>query len=297
MNVPAWSEAVVNTIVREAHLTVEGARIDYLVAGPAGPPPVVFVHGATANAAWWWPVAARFAQDRRVVVLNLSGHGTSEHRPKYTIDGWVREIAAVLEHESAGQPVVLAGHSVGGLVCIGVAAGHRTLVEQLVLCDTLMFEPGAEIVPVDRRGMSGRPGPQFASIAEARSRFRTTPPQERFDDAVLDHVVPRSLTPSGKGWTWSFDREILVQLDETSAARAWPWLRRVSCPIVYLRSEHGVSAPAVVDLIAEHAGAPVSVATLPGAGHHPMLDRPDDLYRALRGAIVGSADPANGGDR
>ena len=109
---------------RTTRSTVDGARIHYLAWGSAGRRGLVFVHGGGANAHWWTHVAARFADDYRVVALDLTGHGDSDHRATYQLEQWTDEVLAVAAAGGIeGQPVVV-GHSLGGFVTIATAARH-----------------------------------------------------------------------------------------------------------------------------------------------------------------------------
>ena len=85
---------------------------------------LVFVHGGGAHAHWWNHLAAAFADDFRVLALDLSGHGDSDHRDSYDIEQWTEEVIAVADAAGiAGQPVVI-GHSMGGFVTIATASLH-----------------------------------------------------------------------------------------------------------------------------------------------------------------------------
>ena len=85
---------------------------------------LLFVHGGGANAHWWTHVAARFADDFRVVAIDLSGHGDSDHRAGYQLEQWTDEVVAVAAAAGIdGLPVVI-GHSLGGFVTIATAARH-----------------------------------------------------------------------------------------------------------------------------------------------------------------------------
>ena len=74
---------------------MDGAAIHYLAWGEPGRRGMVFVHGGGAHAHWWTHVAARFADDFRVLAIDLSGHGDSDHRPGYSLDQWTDEVVAV----------------------------------------------------------------------------------------------------------------------------------------------------------------------------------------------------------
>ncbi|MCX4091419.1 alpha/beta fold hydrolase [Nocardia sp. alder85J] len=279
MTAPAWFTAAIATPHRTAEVAVAGATIRYLDAGPADAPVLVFVHGGTAHAHWWWPLAARLADRYRLLLPNLSGHGTSDHRADYSFDGWAEEVTAVLRAAAPGRPAIVIGHSIGGLAGMALAAEHPDLVTALIACDTqLAVNPDA---PATRPSGSPKPVQSFASVAEARSRFRTIPAQTECAGYVLDHIVPESLRPEADRWVWSFDRGILARFDQTVARLAWPWLRRLQCPLGYLRSEFGLTPPPIAARLEDEVSGPVIVEEVPGAGHHAMLDRPEELFAAL----------------
>ncbi|MDN5913558.1 MAG: alpha/beta hydrolase [Pseudonocardia sp.] len=287
MSTPAWFTEALATPSHAGAVEVDGVTVRYLTAGPKDAPSLVVVHGGTAHAQWWWPVAARFARDHRVVLPDLSGHGTSDHREEYSFDGWATELVAVIEKAVPGRPTTLVGHSIGGLVCLAVAASRPDLVAGVITCDTLLTDPDAEPPRVaGRHGAGPRPAPTYGSVGEARARFRTLPPQDGYADYVLDHVVPHSLRQDGERWGWRFDRGILAQFDERVATLAWPWLRRLRCPLGYLRSEHGLTPRSVVARLRDELPVPVLLGEVPDAGHHAMLDRPEELHTALAAMMV-----------
>ena len=282
MTVPAWFIEALATPYRASEVRCRGAAITYLDAGPRDAPALVFVHGGTAHAHWRWPIAARFVGTHRVLVPDLSGHGASDHRERYSFDGWAEELATVAAVALEGAPVVLVGHSIGGLTCMALAAERPALVSAVIACDTLLVDPDAtEVPPTGRPSASPTRTPSFATAAEARARFRTIPAQTDCADYVLDHVVPHSLRADGDRWVWSFDRGILSQFDNSVAHLAWPWLRRITCPVGYLRSEHGLVPPEVLARLPAEVPGPVRLGEVAGAGHHAMLDRPEELHTAL----------------
>jgi pimeloyl-ACP methyl ester carboxylesterase len=86
--------------------------------------PVVFVHGLSASSRWWRAVLPLLG-GRKARLLDLPRFGRT-FRP----EGVVAWLAAEIEAEA---PVVLVGHSMGGLVCASLAAERPELVRALVL--------------------------------------------------------------------------------------------------------------------------------------------------------------------
>jgi len=117
--------------------TPDGAFLSYDEYG-AGPV-ILLIHGSPATSKAWQGVAERLSQRFRVVVPNLPGYGetprgTSQRR------GDIAHAAELIEAVLAefGQPLVLAGHSYGGVLALRMAL--RNVVRPRALA---LFEPVA----------------------------------------------------------------------------------------------------------------------------------------------------------
>jgi pimeloyl-ACP methyl ester carboxylesterase len=110
-------------------------------------PPLVLVHGTTADHTRWARVGPLFEAHFTVYAMDRRGRGGSGDAERYSLEQEGRDVAAVVE--SLDEPVTLLGHSYGGL-CSLEAAARTTRVRRLVL-----YEPplptGVEIVPAATR--------------------------------------------------------------------------------------------------------------------------------------------------
>ena len=92
--------------------------------GHDGGVPIVFVHGLSASSRWWRAVLPLLGgREARLVDLPRFGR---HFRPEGVTDWLAGEV-------EAEAPVVLVGHSLGGLVCATLAAERPALVRALVL--------------------------------------------------------------------------------------------------------------------------------------------------------------------
>src|SRR6516162_6627570 len=115
---PAWFTAALAAPVAQRTTTVEGVSIAYREWGAerGGPAErgIVLVHGGAAHSRWWDHIGPLVADGRRVVAIDLSGHGDSGRRGSYSLDGWAREVLAVAEDAGiAAVPPTVIGHSMG----------------------------------------------------------------------------------------------------------------------------------------------------------------------------------------
>jgi pimeloyl-ACP methyl ester carboxylesterase len=260
---------------------VEGASIHYLAWGERGRRGLVFVHGGGAHAHWWTHIAATFAPHFRVLALDLSGHGDSDHRDAYQLEQWTREVMAVASAGGIdGHPVVV-GHSMGGFVTIATAALHEEDLTGVIVCDSPVASEDPEIASFRLREAFGRPR-TYESIEDGLQRFRTVPGQPNYLDYVMDHVARHSLKPVEGGWQWKFDRRVFEQFGGQIRSSALPYLPRVRCRFALLRSENGLVTEDISASMYEQLGRVAPVIEIPEAGHHAMLDQPLLLLTAVR---------------
>ena len=278
---PEWFRRALAVPFTDEVVEVGGSSIHYLAWGEPGRRGLVFVHGGGAHAHWWTHLAATFAEDLRVLAIDLSGHGDSGHRDAYDIEQWTEEVVAVADAGGiAGYPVVV-GHSMGGFVTIATAALHADRLTGVIVCDSPVTEPQPEVESYRLKQAFGMPR-TYASVDEAVARFRTVPPQEHYLDFVIDHVARRSLRPVDGGYQWKFDRHIFEQFAGGMRGIARPYLPEVRCRLALLRSGRGLVTRDIGDSMYEAMGRVTPVIELPEAGHHAMLDQPLVLLTAIR---------------
>ncbi|GAA1948337.1 alpha/beta hydrolase [Nocardioides panacihumi] len=245
------------------YVDVDGARIAYRVLGSTDAPALLLVHGGAAHSGWWIRVAPVLAERHRVVLVDLSGHGRSDHREAYGAAQWAAELAAVLK-ASTDSPAALVGHSMGGLVAAAAAARHPELVESLVLVDSRL--PLRELAP---------PTPTvrlYVSAEAALDRFRLLPARTVADGALLREVASAGLTRADGGWRWRFDPAARRRLTNDGLRAD---LARVRCPVGYVYgAESDMGGPDSLAELERWLGRTVMSVSVEGAFHHVPLDQP-----------------------
>lgn len=280
-NAPRWFREAVAVPFEDRTVVVDDCPIHYLAWGEPGRRGLLFVHGGGAHAHWWTHVAARFADEYRVLAIDLSGHGDSGHRATYAFEQWTDEVMAVAaDGDIDGLPVII-GHSMGGFVTIATSAMHPDRVSGAIICDSPVTEPDPEVESFRLKEAFGRPR-TYPSVDDALDRFRTVPPQAHYLDYVMDFVGRHSMRPVDDGWQWKFDRTIFEQFAGSLRGVALPYLSRIVCRLALLRSEHGLVTPDIGSFMYEQLGRVTPVIELPLAGHHAMLDTPLILLTSLR---------------
>ncbi len=112
-----------------------GARLEADVAGAAEDPAILLVHGAGQTRAVWRDVAAALVESgRRVVSLDLRGHGGSDWPGGYTLEAYAGDLRAVLA-QMGSRPVVVAATMGGWITVAALADDAANLAAGLVLVD------------------------------------------------------------------------------------------------------------------------------------------------------------------
>jgi pyruvate dehydrogenase E2 component (dihydrolipoyllysine-residue acetyltransferase) len=132
------AKAVSAEEAEEKVVDVGGVAIHYLIAGPAGAPRVVFVHGLGGSYETWSLNLPAFAERFRICALDLVGAGSSDKPAMdYSVPSLAEFLARFLDAlDGEWQSVSLVGHSLGGAIALVFASRYPERVERLVLVDS-----------------------------------------------------------------------------------------------------------------------------------------------------------------
>ena len=117
----------------EVVFTVEGQAIHAVTAGKPNRQIALLIHGWSSSSYALSPLTALLSQRFRCIAVDLPGYGKSPRLPeRTTISRYADILANLLEGISDG-PVVLVGHSMGGMISLMLAIHNKALVERMVL--------------------------------------------------------------------------------------------------------------------------------------------------------------------
>jgi pimeloyl-ACP methyl ester carboxylesterase len=262
---------------RPREVAVRGLRLHLLEWGEPGRPGLAFLHGGSAHAHWFDPVAPAFAERFHVVALDQRGHGLSQwpRPPAYATEDFAADLLGVLDALGWSRAVI-AGHSMGGHIAMAFAAWHLARVRALVVIDARPSIPEDRLRRMRERG--ARPPRRHASREQALQAFRLLPPETRADPALLGHLADVGIAPRDGAWVYRFDP------DTTRVRRpvdVWPLLERIAAPTLIVRGEW---SPILPRALAGEMAARIPDARLvelPGTYHHLLLDDPGAFVRVL----------------
>ena len=223
--------------------------------------PLVLMHDSLGCVELWrdLPGLLRDATGRRVIAYDRLGFGRSQARPAPLPLDFIAEeattgFAAVRQQLGVGRFAVL-GHSVGGGMSVHIAAHDVDDCEALVTI--------AAQAMVEERTLAGLRAAR-TSFAEPGQRERLARYHGDKGAWVLAAWLDTWLDPAFADWSLA------------------PLLPRVTCKVLALHGaddEYGSAAHP--RMIGELVAGPATVEILPGAGHMPHRERPDDIVRRV----------------
>ena len=162
--------------------------------------PILLVH-ATGLHGRCWDRVANALPDRRVLAVDVRGHGRSScPPPPYRWSHLAQDLSEVVER-LALERVVGVGHSMGGHLVTRAAAARPSRFDRLLLLDPAIVPPeilemitraADRIPPVRRRN-------RWASASEMAARLRDRGGFSRWDRHVFDDYCRYGLRPSPDG--------------------------------------------------------------------------------------------------
>lgn len=258
--------------------------------GPAAAPPVVCVHGLGGSHANWHDLAPLLAQGRRVLALDLAGHGRTPRAGRSASLRANRRLLHRFLTDVVGEPAVLLGNSMGGTLALLEAAAHPELVRDLVLIGPAAPRARAQVpdLAVAREAaVCAVPGLAPRMLARRRARLGAegvVQAQMALTTADASRVSPRM-------------RQVAVELVASGAAgadaevayleAARSLVALLARPAVYREKLDGVRSAALVLHGERDRLVPVSCSealvarrpdwrleVLQGVGHCPQIEVP-----------------------
>ena len=232
---------------------------------------IVFVHGALVfDGAWWWhrmvePLAALGLGSRAVELPSCVASAGASREATGDMYADADAVRAALDEEDG--PVVLVGHSYGGMVVTEATAGHGN-VGHLVYVTSVMPELDETLASF---GGSREPGPWMDPRSEdgtmgVKAEFLPEAFMQDCDEAAVAGALER------------LTRQPLAVFGQTPRAVAW----REKPSTYVVCAEDRATPPEAQREFARRADRVVDLPT----DHHPMLSRPELLARVLAEAAA-----------
>jgi pimeloyl-ACP methyl ester carboxylesterase len=265
--------------VRRVAWDSRGVRISGLRWGTEEPV-LVLLHGGSLNAHSW--DAMLLLHEIPALALDLPGHGRSSwfEEPLYVPEALAAAVAPAIA-ALAPRARAVAGHSLGGLSALALAARRPELVQRLVLVDAT---PGST---PDRSQdilefVAESEFESFDAFLEHAAAYRPSRSRSALRRSLLHNTRRRE----DGAWTWRHDGRDHPTRDRWAVMfeelpKGWQHARAVGCPTLLVRG--GRSRIVTDDDVAYYRRTvtDLRVEVIAGAGHNIHGEQPKAL-----GAII-----------
>ncbi|GAC1699902.1 MAG: alpha/beta fold hydrolase [Ktedonobacteraceae bacterium] len=162
--------------VHNEFLIADDVTLHWVQWGEQGPP-ILCIHGITANAFFFQSLADGLATKYQVFAYDLRGRGDSD-KPEvgYSVPIHATDLAALIDELGLERPIII-GHSLGALIALYFAAHFPDKLSKLVLLDAgtpFPWRTPAE-QPAWLTATINRLGTTVPSFQEYIQRLKTTP--------------------------------------------------------------------------------------------------------------------------
>ena len=291
----------------EGVTTSTGAPLYWASYGDESAPSAVVVHGGPgADHRYLLPQMLRLAEPpeaRRLVLYDQRGGGRSrsDDREPVTWQSHVADLADVVAELTSDEPLTLVGYSWGGLLALLYVLEAAAADTRLRRPSTLVLIDPALVTRAYRAQFEAefarrQQGPAVQSLREelAASGLRERDPeayrQRAFELSVAGYFADpreaRELTPFRVvGRVQQSVWESLGDFDVRDAlASAFD---AVDCRTLVVHGRQDPIPLASSEDVARAAGAELVV--LEGSGHVPYVERPEELFAAVKGFLSASS--------
>ena len=268
------------------YLLCEGREIHYTEWGARNRDCVVAWHGLARTGRDMDEVAAHLSSRFRVICPDTIGRGLSEWSPvpeeEYCLAFYARLAVSLVDQLGIGDMHWL-GTSMGGAIGIHLAAGAlKGRIRRLVVND---IGPKLADAAVERiRTYAGNPA-QFDRVSELEAYFRAVyKPYGWLSDAQWRRLAETSTRRTADGKvTPHYDPRMVMQFTHHPRDYdQWEAYDRIDVPMLCLRGETSdLLLPETADEMRKR-GPRAVVVTIPGCGHAPALNVPEQLQLVER---------------
>jgi pimeloyl-ACP methyl ester carboxylesterase len=259
------SMSLMESAVTDGYAPANGVRMYWRSLGEGGTPLVV-VHGGFGSTEMMASLAAGLATGRRVISVDLQGHGhTADIDRPFGYGTFGDDLAALVRHLDLG-PVDLLGYSLGGGASLRTAVQHPDVLRRLVLVSVPFRRTGwfpEVLAGMDQIGRAGFPMMSRTPLYDAYAAV--APDVEAFPE-LMDKTGELLRQP----YDWTDDVRgvatptLLVYADADSV------------PVTHAAEFFALLGGGIRDAGWDGAGRPRGgLAILPGRTHYDVAEAPE----------------------
>ncbi len=260
-----------------------------------GRPVLFFLHGNGLCSRIYESFLAQFDEQFELILLDISGHGTSESLSGFP--GWNRIAEQCAEALSLccdhSREVIVVGHSFGGVLSILMAASTPGRFKKLLLLDPILFPRRMllaftllqwlrltdRVHPMVR--MTKKRRFEWDSRDDALAYFKSRGAFAKWDELALTNYVEFGLKDGpGDSVVLCCDRRLEAEIFATWPSGLWRSIRAVADPTHILMGQDTFTFALDAAAAAHRSNPHIRTSRVEG-DHFFMLEKPEDTARRV----------------
>ena len=234
-------------------------------------PAVLFLHGLGSSADDWALQVPAFAEQYRVITLDLRAHGQSESNGQFSIETMADDVGELLTQLDAA-PAHAVGLSLGGCVALALALRHASRVRSLTIVNSFAryrlngwatFQRGLKRTWL----LLFKPMPALAAFV-AEGLFPKLEQRPFYEAAIA------SLSKNDKRTYWQSIRAIrFFDIEQQVSA--------IRCPTLIVAGDRDTTVPLASKQFLHRAMTGSHLLIVPDSGHATPYDQYEIFNRAV----------------
>ncbi|GAA3596750.1 alpha/beta hydrolase [Nonomuraea rosea] len=246
-------------------------------AGPEGSPVVVLLHAAGTSGWMWTKQVSALADEMRVLIPDLPGHGQSNTRPWISIADTARLLAEVIATRAPGGKAHVVGLSLGGYVGAHLAATAPDVVLSAIVS-------GVNVQPFPNPGRMRLMGALIAPVMKWGPVLRANARALNVPEEDIDGYQRAARATTRQAFRRVTDEALSFRLPSQA--------KDSLCPVLAVagENEHDLTKRSLTDIAAAFPNAEARLA--PGVGHGWNGEKPALFTAMIRAKVTGDQLPA-----
>ena len=236
-------------------------KLFYRISGEQNPRTIIFVHGLAGDSRFFHNQMKYFGERYRIIAIDLPGHGRSHRADDPSAELYSRSIELVAEKENLAR-YILAGHSMGGAVCLEHYMNNRGRIESLILIST------SHRIPVTDEMIS-------RSVNEFETFFDALLSATYYKKAGIFILAAKRLMGEEEAATITADLRICRDMDYTGV------LEQISIPVLVIANRHDKMIPAEQTIEMQKRIRNSKLVIFENHGHIPFFEESEQFNSAV----------------
>ncbi len=248
---------------------INGIDLFYEDHGPKEGIPLVLIHGWTANM-HRWDEQIKYFTNRRVIRLDLRGHGESEKRVFSDIKTLSEDLNALFNHLNIEKAIIM-GHSMGGMVVIQFTLDYPEKVERLIILGSLgkfNYSFGRKML-----GLIAKLLPYNAFLKTNINRGFSKSFKEKNPEIIEEAIKTSDKTP-----------KTVVKTAFSKAMGTWDVIDKlgtIQVPTLIIVGSEDIQFPPSASRTLNEKIPNSSLEIVEGSGHEVPIEKPDELNELI----------------